>query len=299
MTGDKTNSLSCYKSGDNQTFLHEKRKNSSLSEDLFNRRLREKKNEKMTLIIGARCKDGVVLIADRMVLNSSRLVDKIRTPQNLNVIFSAGGLESVFEDYLDDLSKNVNWMYNWFQEENKKNPESLEREYDFKQFKKTCIDTLTELKRTYRNYGENAGYDNMLQVFFTLPETKDGKTITKLYIMDMEDCLPQVIEDGKIAMIGYKHLASPFMKSLENRKDMTMRDVARVGSFAIKYIEKEGLTEDAVGVGNLEPQIYFIPDGQIPEEIKDYKLKDLLKGVDEEVETIRNIFGSNSSFLRF
>jgi 20S proteasome alpha/beta subunit len=74
----------------------------------------------MTLIVGARCKDGVVLIADRMVLNSSRLVDKIRRPENLNVIFSAGGLESVFEDYLDDLIKNVNLMYNWFQEENKK-----------------------------------------------------------------------------------------------------------------------------------------------------------------------------------
>lgn len=252
----------------------------------------------MTLIIGARCTDGVVLVADRKVVGSNRLVDKIRKPDNVNVVFTAGGFERVFEDYLDDLSRDVNWMYNWFQEDNKKQPTSLQRNYDTHQFKKTCITTLTELKKVYSNLGENVSFENILQVFFTLPEERNGQPITRLYKMDMEDCYPEVVEEGKIETIGYSQLASPFLKSLENDPNLKMKDVARVGSFAIKYIENANLTDESVGVGDQEPQIFFVPDENEPKEVKDEKeIKELLNGVNQEVEKIKNMIGS-TTFLR-
>lgn len=252
----------------------------------------------MTLVIGASCIDGVVLIADRKVSNSKRLVDKIRKPENVNTVFSAGGYENVFEDYLDDLSKNVDWTFRWFEEENKDIPENLHREYDVKQFKKTCIDTLTELKTTYRALGENVSFEHILQVIFTLPETRNGTSLTRLYSMDMHDCSPQAVDDNEIVAIGYEQLASPFLKSLEDRSDVTMKEVARVATFTIKYLEQEKLTDGAVGVGNQDPQIYFVPHGQEPKEIVGTELTELLKGVDNEVEKIKNIIGSSSTFLR-
>lgn len=263
---------------------------------IFNVYKRKEKAQKMTLIIGGNCKDGIVLVADRKVLNSKQLVNKIRKPKDLNVVFTAGGYESIFEDYITDLTKNVDWSIKWLEEENKKSP--VHRDYDFQQFKKQCIQTLTELKETYSSFGENTPFDQILQVFFTIPENRDGKAITRLYKMDMEDCLPVPVEENRIEAIGYKTLAMPLLKSLENGSDITIRDVARVATFAIKYIEKEDLTEGAVGVGNMEPQIYFERHGENHYEVTGDELTELLQGVNEQVELVRSIIGSTSNFLR-
>lgn len=254
----------------------------------------------MTLIIGAKCKDGVVVVADRRVTNSDRLVEKIRKPKNMNnVIFTAGGYETVFKDYLDDLSGKAEYWYNWTQEENKKNPPSLHHDFTHREFKKCCIETLTELKKTYRALGENESYEQILQVLFAVPEFNDEEAYTQLYWMDMGDCAPQAVELGSIAVIGYKQLALPFIQSIMKNKDVTMVDVARVASFTIKFIEKENLAEGAVGVGDLDPQIYFIPDGKPPSEPTPEQLTVLMKDVNTEVEKLSKMLGESSNFLRF
>jgi 20S proteasome alpha/beta subunit len=56
--------------------------------------------------------------------------------------------------------------------------------------------------------------------------------------------------------------ASVFLKGLY-RKDMTMRQSAKLGFFIIKYIEEQGI-DNQVGVGKDRPQVYFIPnEGQL------------------------------------
>lgn len=250
----------------------------------------------MTLIIGANCKDGIVLVADRKVVGSNRLVSKIRQPQNLNVIFTAGGYEGIFEDYLNDLTKNVDFAVRWIEEENKKNP--IRTEYDFPRFKKTCIDTLTELKHTYRALGESTPFEQILQVFFTMPEQRGNNNIARLYKMKMDECFPQALEENEVQAIGYETLALPFLRSLDNGKDITMRDVARVATFTIKYLEDEELTDGAVGIGDLDPQIYFEAHGEDPREIMGEELKELLHGVYDEVTKMRKLMGSSSTFLR-
>lgn len=216
-----------------------------------------------------------------------------------NVIFTAGGYETVFEDYLNNLSDKAEYWYNWNQEENKKHPQSLHREFTYREFKKCCIDTLTELKETYRALGENVPYEQILQVLFAVPEDNDGEVNTRLYWMDMDDCTPQPLEVGSIAILGYKQLALPLIQSIKDNPDVTMIDVARVASFAIKFIEQENLTDGAVGVGDLQPQIYFIANGKSPEEPTKQQLDVMLKDVDVEVEKFRKMFGASSRFLRF
>jgi hypothetical protein len=116
--------------------------------------------------------------------------------------------------------------------------------------------------------------------------------------MDMDNCLPEAVEDNTIEAIGYKPIAMPLLRSLENEHDITMREVARVATFAIKFIEQEELSSGGVGVGDQEPQIYFEPNGVDPHEITGEALSELLRGVDEEVKNVRNMIGSTSSFLR-
>lgn len=264
---------------------------------IFNRRLLKKRNRKMTLIIGANCIDGIVLVADRKVTGSNRLVDKIRKPANLNVVFTAGGYEGIFEDYLDDITKNVDYATQIIDEENKSSP--VHREYNASLFKKTCIETLTELKNTYRALGQNTSFEQILQVLFTIPETRAEKGITRLYKMDMEDCYPQAVDENEVVAIGYSTIAMPFLRSLNENKKFTMKDVARIASFVIKYIEKEDLVDGAVGVKDRQPQIYFAPHGQdLREIIDETELNELLDGVDVEVKKLQNMIGLSSNFLR-
>jgi hypothetical protein len=90
-------------------------------------------------------------------------------------------------------------------------------------------------------------------------------------------------------------LADVFLKAWN--PDLTIRDTARLGSFIIKYVEKEGLSE-SVGVGDLQPQVLIFPDEEkTPREITGADLSNLLKGIDEEVEKRIKEIGSRSNFL--
>ncbi|GEM_PF-2139758 len=284
---------------ENWVFSYKKQNNPLYSRDHLYRRLFKIKHSKMTLIIGAKCKDGVVIIADRRVTNSDRLVEKIRKPEKLNnIIFTAGGYETVFKDYLVDVSRKAEYWYNWYESQKEKDS-SFQHDFDYYDFKKCCIEALTELRHTYRALGESEDYAQVLQVLFAMPEDNDGKIEPQLYFMDMDRCAPQPVELGKVIMIGYREFAWPLVQSIIDNKENTMADVARVASFTIKFIEDEKLTQNAVGVGDLQPQIYFFPNNNHPEEPKMEHLTVLMKDVDIAVSNMRNTIGKSSGFLKF
>ncbi|MGI0010780.1 MAG: hypothetical protein ACREAE_05220, partial [Nitrosopumilaceae archaeon] len=62
----------------------------------------------MTLIIGARCKDGVVLVGDRKVTGSlKQYTNKIRKLGQAEwIIFSAAGMEALFNEFLEEVQKD-------------------------------------------------------------------------------------------------------------------------------------------------------------------------------------------------
>ena len=93
-------------------------------------------------------------------------------------------------------------------------------------------------------------------------------------------------------------LGDVFKKSFE-KKEFTMLEFARLSSFIIKYVEKEKLSySDSVGVGDQEPQIWFAPDGEPPNEKIGSELEKVLEGIDGEIVNIQKRIGSQSRFLR-
>lgn len=264
---------------------------------IFNRRLRKKKNRKMTLIIGARCKDGVVLIGDRKVTGGIKeYTNKImRLSPTEPVVFTAAGVQFLFEEFLTEVNRNFMYKVNYLDKIKEEDPK---QDYGFTttDFKHICVETLKKQKEIYSEMDESP--DEALQVLFTVPESKnDGEIYHRLYFMDMDECAPLPIEEGKIVEIGYSGIGRMFLKSLET-KEFTMVDAARVGAFIIKYVENENLTKGSVGVGDHQPQIWFMEDSKDPREIIGQELLKLMEGIDGEVITIQQKIGSRSIFLR-
>ncbi|WP_205098383.1 hypothetical protein [Candidatus Nitrosotenuis uzonensis] len=250
----------------------------------------------MTLIIGARCKDGVVLIGDRKVTGGVKpYTDKIkRLSSSEKIVFTAAGVQFLFEEFLTEVDRNFIFKTDYLE---KLKAEDPKQDYGFTvtDFKHTCVETLKKQKAVYSELDTPA--DEALQVLFTLPEARNGIVYHRLYFMDMDECAPIPIEEGRIVDIGYSGIGKIFMKSLEN-KEFFMKDVARLGAFIIKYVEAEDLTKGNIGVGTDQPQIWYMEDGKEPKEILGKEREFLLEGLDGEVVTIRQKIGSLSSFLR-
>lgn len=259
-----------------------------------------KKLNPMTFVFSARCKDGVVLVADRKVSRGeaeATYTDKIRGIQGFrDVIFSAAGLEPLFDEFLRELPRRVNrsiYLVNR-QNEELKIPEQNQYRYDVYNFKHDCVALLTEMKSAYMQIQDPNSLP--LQVIFVVKEwiTENNllKQVSRLYYMDWQYCFPLPVED-RIA-IGVGLIGEIFMKNW--KPIMTMRQSAELGAFIIKYIEQERLTE-TVGVGQYQPQIYYVRDGEDPKPIEENELNDLIKIVDEKVKIARGQIGSSSGFF--
>ena len=262
---------------------------------------RKEKLQKMTLVFGARCKDGVCLVGDRKVTGSiDPYTDKIRRlsffPQ---IVFTAAGLQSLFEEFLREVDRNSQLQLNWIQEENNKVSEELQRSFTSDDFKHVCAQTLINMKKQYSELENEVDFDDALQVLFIVSEHNDqNNMIPSLYKMDMDTCYPIPVEQGRIIEIGQPMLGKVFVKSFENM-EFTMREFARLSSFIIKYVEKEKLSyQEGVGVGDHQPQVWFTPYGDMPNEKTGEELAEILDGIDEEIVNIQNRIGSTSNFLR-
>ncbi len=249
--------------------------------------------KRMTYVIAARCKDGVVIVGDRKVTGGVSIdpyEEKIRkTPPFNDAIFAAAGLGGLFEEFLEELPKRVMFRFNAIEIENKNRPEGVKLFFSFNDFKHEVVDLLKEMKRIYSEVHSD-GYPS-LQVFFAVKNNEKGKSV--LYYIDDENCLPAEVKE--IIPIGESNLGEIFRKSW--KKDMTMLETAKLGAFIIKYIELEKLSE-SVGVGNYQPQIWFVEDGQDPREVQGKELNDLLSEVNIKIDNIRKSIGTLSRLFR-
>jgi hypothetical protein len=259
----------------------------------------------MTYIIGARCVDGVVLIADKKVTGGVKPhTNKIK---QLNVfpsiIFTTAGVQSLFEEFLEDVNGRSIRHQKEIENYNKKNPENP-KIFTIIDFKHICSEILKKMKKTYSEIEEEIPFEQALQVLFATSETRppDTRTVSKLYAMNIKTCYPEPIEEGRVIPIGISYIGDIFLKQFElsgesKMINFSMKDVARIGAFIIKYVEKEKL-HDGIGVGDQEPQIWFVKDGEMPKEIIGKELQVLLEDVDGEVTNMIKKIGSNSGFLR-
>ncbi len=257
----------------------------------------KKKSEKMTYILGACCEDGVVLIADRKVTNSTfeEYTDKIK-PLSVfpSIIFTAAGTQALFEEFLGELPRRALITRNYLVEQNRERPESTHYSYDSYNFKQDCVTLLNDMHDTYSRTSipDDA---TALQVLFVIKEIHQGQVRSRLYYVDWGDRYPLPVLD-KWA-IGQSELASIFLKSYS--PDIKMKDAARLGAFIIKYIEKEHLSpNDGVGVGESLPQIWLCPNQGEPSPLTNAQITELISDIDAKIGEVISKYGSGSRFLR-
>jgi 20S proteasome alpha/beta subunit len=265
-------------------------------------RHRTKKVKRMTYIIGARCVDGVVLVADRKVTGGIKnYTDKIRPMQYFpDIIFASAGIEPLSQEFLEEVQYKAMRQNKDIENYNKEHPENP-RTFIMNDLKHIFALALKKMKNVYSEIENQIPFESALQVLFVVPEMKPPDTYktVRLFYMDMATCYPIPQEQGKIVPIGISEIGNVFLRNLQETKDFTMKDVARVGAFIIKYVEKEKLdVNDGIGVGDQEPQVWFMGDNTPPHELKDKELKELLDGIDGEVINIIKKIGSSSGFLR-
>ncbi|MGD0450972.1 MAG: hypothetical protein ABSA79_07980 [Candidatus Bathyarchaeia archaeon] len=249
----------------------------------------------MTLIFGARCTDGVVLVSDRLVRSGEFVghnAEKVRKCENIPwAIFGAAGLENLFEEFLTILPQNVNRRLSWITYQNAKlkkdredtfgnNPDAPNPpyfEYSVVDFKQDCVELLTDMKKRYSVAFENDD-ECALQILIAVNARDD---LAKLYYLESTNCLP--VEVPEAVFIGYNPIVEIFRKCWN--KSMNMVQSAKIGAFAIKYVETDEITKN-VGVGKGLPQIWCIPDGGQTKEIIGVPLSTIMADVDKEVKAV-------------
>jgi hypothetical protein len=241
----------------------------------------------MTCIIGGKCKDGVVLIADRKIIDkeTERVSYAEKISSNYNpIVFASSGSTIQYGNFkrnaLHALQPLTNSPHNY--QDTKISPRVsgavntyslnfnsqgiLEPDNSVKLF--SYINKLqTTVKELRRN--NNRDFD----VLFCTQTQDRGAVIHYLH----HDGTPEDIYDFKIIGDGEK-IALMFVSPLYH-PNISMNDFAIIGYFTIKYIDKFEL-HNGIGLGGQKPQVWFIPnhgnlyrDKDCPQLIESFELK--------------------------
>ena len=193
----------------------------------------------MTFILGARCKDGVVLISDKKVTFEygadfdfrDKLFGDLR-----HVIIGSSGSTDTFEYFRGYIMDYV--------DTNRNNRKAIG--YDNIITKLSHIVYDTNRRHKFQN---ESNFQLLVAVGFA--NKKSSLTYVSAHGW------PRTI-DGCVAIGSGENYAKIFLKHIW-KQDMTMKQVGEIGHFAIKYIEEFAL-DQTVGVDGKHPQIWFIRD---------------------------------------
>lgn len=190
----------------------------------------------MTYILGARCRDGVVLIGDKKTLRGSIPSEHDKLIQIFpNVIMGGAGTRGIVERFSDEIKNKVtNGEIN--------NDKEL---LDFAE------DRTLELHRRY--YYRTGGLDIIYGI-------RSGNESELFNIVTSSGVAEPVKE---YTAIGSGEPYGAFLVKEFWNKEMTMLDFARLAYFVINYIIKFKL-DDSVGG---DPQVWFMPDIILEENI--------------------------------
>jgi hypothetical protein len=245
---------------------------------------------KMTYVLGAYCSDGVVLVADRKAMGNPmpRYVSKIRKiARQENIVFVASGQENIYEQFLEELTKRAGRNVGLIMEQNKQTPFS-EYSYTSYNFVGDAVGLINEMKMRYAGSRLEPFPPNAIQMLFVYRELENDKMIPKLFYFDWFANNPTRIYN--YCTLGVAPSCDVFLKNLSAKS--TMNEAAKIGAFIIKYMEKEKMNNEAVGVGDKMPQVWFFPLDKEPYEAQDKELNELFEGIDAAVEEMINFIGS-------
>lgn len=219
---------------------------------------------KMTFILGSRCKDGVVLVADRKITSTNEFESISFDYKNKlygildGIIFGSSGSTDTFEVF---------------------------REQTIQQVRKSIAEKFTSDKKDHLEIT----YDSIILMLsdIVLDINKKRDFMRKYYFEllvairhpDKASTLTWIPGAGGMRLIDGFHtlgIGGIFAKEFLDKlwyPEITMKDVATLGYFIIKHIEENKL-HSAIGVEKYPPHIWFIPDNEVRDGKKlDYEVR--------------------------
>lgn len=201
----------------------------------------------MTYILGSRCNDGVVLIADRAftVDYGTQTIYEDKLFQELpHTVIGFSGDKGMFELFRTHLAQ---YASNYF------------RDHDQLSEQTFILQTSEIIAKINARFPRSESFDAILALGL-----EDGPAQLKYFY-----------PDGRLeSILRYKAIGggAPYGSAFLNHgwnMHLKMNQVAEIGYFNIKFIEALKL-DNTVGVGSCEPQIWFVPDNTV----KTYQLVD-------------------------
>jgi 20S proteasome alpha/beta subunit len=197
----------------------------------------------LTYILGAKCKDGIVLVGDKRVTRGTggfEYEDKIFSDIS-NVVIGASGTVGLFDKFRRDIARVAEAKAN----------------IDVGDFIKAAEKMVFDLNTEYRDR-TGGGFIDLLVAY--------GKTRRGELQYITPTGLAESVKRHHVIGSGAPYGAH-YLKKLWNDK-LTMRQAAVLGCFIIQHIEENEL-DQGVGIGNDDrPQVWFNATWPSPEEYK-------------------------------
>lgn len=197
------------------------------------------KQNSLTYILGARCKDGVVLVADRKVVHSNSGEENYEPKlfplgNPVSVVWGAAGVQAFYDSFTNRVKVRIQ----------KHDRVSWER---FRIFLEEAYEDMNKI------------YGSLFTTQLNVIIAQRPKIRSELWLIDGIGS-PQRIRKFRAIGTGAKH-GTVFIQHFWDAKNgkLDMREVAEIGYFTVRYIETLKL-DRFVGVGSLKPQVWFVPD---------------------------------------
>ncbi len=207
----------------------------------------------MTLIIGVRCKDGVILAGDKKVVEGTDITSEEKiTSLPLNIHVAGAGVKEIIDKFNERVPVMLEErrMLN-FNEMKKENPDIKIEEVPFYfrpyEFLEDCEGLLTNLSQRYIDEVHQFWHSDILVGVIV-------NTTAELHHLDTLNCLDSKRRGFKCIGSGAPY-AEFILKGLWD-ENLTMREMAEICKFVIEEITKCGIDIN-VGEG---VQIVFVPD---------------------------------------
>lgn len=216
----------------------------------------KRKEQDMTYILGARCKDGIVLVGDTKVTveggTDFTFDKKIMVEPLNNIVMASAGSSGLYSEFQSRIRTAVRIII----EEHRIDHPSIHSEDGFK------VLVTQVIRDMHNNYGkDDYVIDNNLQILCTTRIHPEARLTLFTGFGNQEPV------NDSIAIGHGRYCASIFHKNMLNDcKKMIMSDVAKVGLFIICSLKVMSLDASVGFNDEFLPQIVYIPDVKLPED---------------------------------
>lgn len=256
------------------------------------------KGDSMTLIIGMKLKEGIILIGDRKISTGDEhpfFRDKISAPiSNVRVAVGAAGLVDLSKEFNAKIASQVDSRINEYHLENMKifngtgidlsKVESGKVKGIVEPYIYRVENFLDDCSLIIRNLSEIGKEVDPNPIEALVAAHTDKYSLYRIYYNGYK-------QEGDCFAIGSGAIHIQAFLSQLNFDSLTLGNAIYIGIFLVKYVESMGL-DDGVGVEKDRlPQVFFVTDKFAKEyEVSKEDTKYMLKDISGKIKKIKKQF---------